>query len=122
MLVRAYSDDDVVTYVPAYNGNRELPEEQQMEVDLIPLSHKRKQRYMRLIKAEPVSRKSKEIRTNGAEITKKMMVENIKTIRNFQIEGKGGNIIDIKTGKDLYEHDVDSELMEELMEALEDRS
>jgi len=121
MIINAYKDGDIVTYYPEYAGNRELDDADKIEVDLCPITQKLKAKFNSMLRLSADKKNKGEFKTNAAEVTRATLIHCVHAIRNLQGRMKDGSIKDIKNGADL--HDLgDPDLVEEILNAIQDRS
>lgn len=123
MEIHSY-EADWVWYVPDFKTNRELPEDEQFRVQLVPLS---KRDYQKLeaghLALKKLSKKQIAERYNKMKehvVAKSVM--NVENLSHVVIKKSGERVVeDIKTGEELAKH-VPEEVIEDIISALKDQS
>lgn len=108
-----------VPYAPDFevNGveNRTLDPEKQVTVELHSLSWDEQQKYGEMLQMRGKSLR-KGMKTNQAQINRKMFLANVQNVRNLTIDGKP-----IKTAEELYTtKGVPPRLIEDIIDAIQD--
>ena len=98
-------------FVPEFNDNKDLPEDQQISGEVHWLSHGEMKRYTEKIK---IKRKGKRIVNNSAEVDRKIFTENIRNLKN--IEDQDGK--PVTEAGELYDHGP-TELIDEFVAAIQ---
>jgi len=113
---------DWTWYVPDYKNNRELKEEEQLMIEIMPLDHNEKVKVGKRVKTfipggtRPGKKYAEE--TNATTIAKETFIEKTREVKNCVVNG-----IEVITGKELYEADgVDSDLIIDITNAIYERS
>jgi len=99
-----------VKFVPEFEGNRELPEEEQISAEIHWLSHGEKKGYTKRITPFMKGRK---MHSNADEIDREMFTDNIRNIKNLCF----ADGVDV-TDPDVVYDSCPEELVNEFMNAI----
>jgi len=113
---------EMTWYVPDYKNNREIKEEDQLIIEIMPLDHNEKVKVGKRVKTfipggtRPGKKYAEE--TNATTIAKETFIEKTGAVKNCMVNG-----IEITTGKELYETPgVDSDLIIDITNAIYEHS
>ena len=103
-----------ILYIPDFDGNREVKTEDQISVEILPLTVRESRRIAGSITAKRV--KGGSFKTNQAELSMKSLNSHVRNIKNLQWNGK-----DITTPEELLDTPY-VELADELEAAMQNAS
>lgn len=78
------SSDGWKIFIPEFAGNRELPKDKQMTVEVHWLDNGEQKRYGRMVKPKV---KGKTLTSNAEAIDRLMFVQNVRNITNLSFDG-----------------------------------
>lgn len=115
------SKDMWIEYVPDYEDNRSLKEEEQIVVEVHGLSYGEQQKYAEQTKLLGKGGK-KGFKTNASEVNKKMFLDNVRKITNLTFStGEASNKQPCTSPGQLWT-DGPPELVQDIVDAIQDRS
>lgn len=96
-------------------NNRDLPESEQVTVEVHPLNNGESQHYQEMVKIKGRPGKRDGFKLNSAEVRRKMFIDNVKNLKNLTLEGKAMDVAD------LYD-EGQPEIVNDIIGAIEDIS
>ena len=109
-------------YAPDYKNNRELPEEERLMIEIMPLDHKTRIKWGKKVKTflpggmRPDRKYAEE--TNAVEVSRDMFINHTRNVKNCTV---GEN--EVKNGMDLIDMlGVDGDLITDITNAINRRS